>query len=259
MIAQVVEKIREADLVLFGIGEEMDTLSMLRREESYRAFAEKMGGSWALPYVEKVMLEGLAEKRSGLYRQLAESLDRKDYFFVSLCEDGLIRETGLDEGRIVEPCGGYKKLQCSGKCSTKLYDLREDVLLQIRAFVEGKVTKEELRQPLCPLCGQPLVFNKVDSPNYVEEGYLDQWAAYKKWLQGTVNKKVCLLELGVGMKYPTVIRWPFEKITYFNQKATLFRIHSSLYQITAEIRERGYGICRKPKDFLEELSVALGG
>ena len=98
------------------------------------------------------------------------------------------------------------------------------------------------------------MFNNLNAENYLEEGYLDQWAVYKKWLQGTVNKKVCILELGVGMKYPTVIRWPFEKITFFNQKAELFRVHSRLYQMTEEIKERGFGICQSPQVFLKELS-----
>ena len=60
----------------------------------------------------------------------------------------------------------------------------------------------------------------------------------ERYLQGTINKKVCLLEIGVGMKYPSVIRWPFEKITFYNQKSELFRVHSRLYQISEEIKDR---------------------
>ena len=86
---------------------------------------------------------------------------------------------------------------------------------------------------------------------------MKQWDKYKKWLQGTVNRNVCILELGVGMKYPTVIRWPFEKITFFNNKAKLFRVHSRLYQITEEIKEKSYGLCQKPEDFIRELSKAF--
>ena len=77
-----------------------------------------------------------------------------------------------------------------------------------------------------------------------------QWEKYMKWLQGTVNRKLCVLELGVGMLYPTVIRWPFEKVVYFNQKSNIFRIHSKLYQLTEEIKDRGYKIEKKPMDFL---------
>ena len=105
----------------------------------------------------------------------------------------------------------------------------------------------------CPDCGKPLEFNLVETANYNENGYLEKWQKYKLWLQGTVNKKLCVLELGVGMKYPTVIRWPFEKVVYFNQKAELFRVHSKLYQMTEEIKDKGFGICSKPVDFVKEL------
>ena len=83
---------------------------------------------------------------------------------------------------------------------------------------------------------------------------MDKWMTYKKWLQGTVNKKLCILELGVGMKYPTVIRWPFEKVAFFNQKSEFFRIHSKLYQMPEELGGRGTGIQQSPQKFLKELS-----
>ena len=45
----------------------------------------------------------------------------------------------------------------------------------------------------------------------MEEGYQKQWEKYTKWLQGTLNKKLCILELGVELNLPSIIRWPFEK------------------------------------------------
>ena len=84
----------------------------------------------------------------------------------------------------------------------------------------------------------------------MEEGYLEQWNKYMRWLQGTVNKRLCVLELGVGMQYPTVIRWPFERVTFINEKSSMFRIHSKLYHLTEEIKGRGYKIQEKPIDFL---------
>ncbi len=79
---------------------------------------------------------------------------------------------------------------------------------------------------------------------------MEQWNKYMRWLQGTVNKRLCVLELGVGMQYPTVIRWPFERVTFINEKSSMFRIHSKLYHLTEEIKDRGYKIQEKPIDFL---------
>ena len=42
---------------------------------------------------------------------------------------------------------------------------------------------------------------------------------YLHWLGFTLNQKLCILELGVGFVQPQVIRFPFEKTCYFNQKS----------------------------------------
>lgn len=254
MIDQIVNKIKKADLVLVGIGEEMDLLKQVRKDERYLKAQEGMRDKWMLPFAEKILLKEWEEKNKEAYSNLAKCLEGKNYFIVSLCMDGAWKGTGLNEERIVEPCGGYDKLQCSEKCSPMLYDVEDELLSQVQDSLLTGRQMNEVTQPQCPICQKPLIFNNIDAENYVEEGYMDKWMTYKKWLQGTVNKDVCILELGAGMKYPTVIRWPFEKIAFFNQKSQMFRVHSRLYQITEEIKERGYGICQNPIEFLKELS-----
>ena len=66
------------------------------------------------------------------------------------------------------------------------------------------------------------MLNNVYAENYDESGYLDQWGHYRKWLQGTLNRRLFVLELGVGMRFPSVVRWPFEKVAFFNQKIASF-------------------------------------
>lgn len=254
MIERVIEKIKDADLVLVGLGEELNLLKDVKKSEKYNEITKRVKREWVLPFVEMLMLEDAKKEKIEIYKMLARILEKKNYFVVSLCQDGIIGQAGFHKERIVEPCGSYHKLQCSEKCSMELYDVPKEIPAQLRAFMEGEKTEDQLIQPICPVCGKPLVFNNSNAVNYLEEGYLDQWMIYKKWLQGTVNKKLCILEIGVGMKYPTVIRWPFEKVAFFNQKAELFRVHSWLYQITEEISDKGYGICQRPEEFIRELS-----
>ncbi|NBJ91613.1 hypothetical protein [Parablautia muri] len=265
---QVIDKINEADFVLIGLGEEVDLLPKLQHNSEYQKKLELIKNSWMVPYIEKIEIDRRVEEKKEFYHLIAHCLTGKNYFIVSICQDGGMKKAGLDEERIVEPCGGYGKMQCSERCSTELYDVPLNILQSIERYwkevnVGEKEVQEELgllesiREPVCPHCGKPLVFNNVNALKYVEEGYLTQWSIYKKWLQGTMNKKVCLIEMGVGMKYPTVIRWPFEKIAFYNQKAELFRVHSRLYQITEEIQGKGHGICQKPEEFMKELSNAF--
>lgn len=233
MIQNITEKIADADFVLIGIGEEYEVRA-----------SEKESGEG----------ENAFAKRKQAYCRLNELVRDKNYFIVTLCTDGIIHEAGFDKKRIVEPCGSVYRLQCSGKCTPDIYEPDKRQTMKIRELIKGNCGEKDIGLPPCPKCGEPLVFNTIQTENYAEEGYLDMWQLYNRWLQGTVNKKLCILELGVGMRFPTVIRWPFEKAAYFNRKAALFRVHSKLYQTAEEIKERSVGIQSDPMDFLKELS-----
>ena len=62
--------------------------------------------------------------------------------------------------------------------------------------------------------------NTIKEENYIEEGYLPGWKRYLSWQAGTVNRTLTILELGEGFASPTVMRWPFEKIIFFNRKVS---------------------------------------
>lgn len=221
----LIEKLKEAELVLVGVGEELE----LPQDADISPLMHKT-------LIEQQKLKGVTENLEA-YKRLKEIIENKNYFVVSLCTDGLIEKVGLKEDRVVEPCGSINRMQCSDKCTADIYESCD----------------EAIQNPTCPKCGKPLVFNNIYAENYAEEGYLDKWQTYMKWLQGTVNRNTCIIELGVGMRFPSVIRWPFEKIAFFNQKATFFRVHSKLYQTTEEIKEKSYGIQAVPAEFLKEL------
>ena len=95
-------------------------------------------------------------------------------------------------------------------------------------------------------CGSDKTGNVVTNENYDESGYLPQWQAYQKWLGNTLNQKFVILELGVGLEYPSVLRFPDEKMAYYNQKATLIRIHSTLAQLPSEISDRSISRTEHP-------------
>ena len=141
-------------------------------------------------------------------------------------------------------------MQCDDNCSHALSDMLQECYNAVLQYYRRELPLEALREPICGQCGSKLRFNQLGVSRYAEEGYLDQWNVYTKWLQGTVNKKLCVLELGVGMEYPSVIRFPFEKILFYNQKAYMYRIHPTLYHLGEEISDRGLGIGENPVDFL---------
>ena len=252
------EKIADADMVLVGIGEEFnESFKDIGEFPNLMSALEEVDTNpsldWVVPFIERRFLkEHVESKLIESYKRLYELIKNKDYFVVTTCIDENIKKADFDMEKLVEPCGNYKMLQCSEKCCNELYlpDQFSDLVYQ--AILDG-VGLDSLDAPKCPNCGKPLVFNNIlCEKKYVEEGYQSQWEKYTKWLQMTLNKKLCILELGVGMNLPNVIRWPFEKIAFYNQKASFFRINESLYQMTEDLSDKGISIGLNAIDFLHE-------
>lgn len=135
----------------------------------------------------------------GAWESLYRWIKEKDYFIVTTNTDGAIYDSSLDKERITAPCGNINWLQCQTACTKDIWELKEEP------------------DRICSHFGAPLVANTVEAESYIEEGYLPSWNAYTRWLSGTLNRKLVVLELGEGFQTPTVIRWPFEKTVFFNQ------------------------------------------
>ncbi len=262
----LIQKINNADAVLIGIGEEfnesfgdidkfprlMGVLDEVDRDDSLE---------WIVPYIEKLYID---EHDGGRLERAYENLYRlvkdKNYFVVTTCIDGNIKKADFDAERIVEPCGNYSRLQCSSQtCSGGLYDVG-GYLERIRTVLASGGSKEYISvQPKCPICGEALVFNNVlCGKGYIEDGYKPQWEKYTNWLKLTLNKKLCVLELGVGLSMPDIIRWPFEKAAFYNKKADFFRINETLYQMTEDLSDKGVSIAANSVDFLQSCCLSDG-
>lgn len=197
---------------------------------------------------EKIMaceklLAGIGEEWSAkkvpdvqsLYEKLAVLFKDRDYFIVTTVTDGEIFKSSLDPKRITAPCGNVTWRQCSKACTKDIWE------------------PGEIPDDICPHCNAPLTGNTIEADNYIEEGYLPQWNAYTRWLSGTLNKRLLILELGVGFKTPTVIRWPFEKTVSINNKAHMYRIHGKFSQLSEGMKEKADSIALNSADFLRSL------
>lgn len=248
--------IKDAELVLVGIGSEMQVkLQTLKQipvfNEKFSVLNKEQDKEWLIPFLIRYYLKReYHQKIVEAYENLCRMLAGKNYFIVSLSTDDLIKDIGFKEDRIVLPCGTYRMQQCAENCSGKLFPVEDSFWDKVCAWIEDRESLEKLQEPVCPDCGAPLVMNQYGQPKYNEGGYLENWNRYTKWLTGTVNRKLCILELGVGMEFPSIVRWPFEKVCFYNQKSSFWRVHSSLYQLSEEIKQRGHSIKSDPLDFL---------
>lgn len=254
----VLEKIAQADMVLAGFGAEFDIADRIRHTEGYAAGCETLkeaGLRWLIPGWNEFCTE--RENDQTLDRavdKIAALLEGKNFFGVSVAVNRKL--AGLE--RVVMPCGSTLKKQCFSGCADILPEVtqadREKLKEIFGELARGRLLEREFLQlGTCPECGAPLILNNVYAENYNEAGYLEQWKLYTKWLQGTLNRRLLILELGADMRFPSVIRWPFEKVAYFNRKAYFCRVNGKLYQLTKELAEKGCGISKNAVDWLEQL------
>ncbi len=211
----------------------------------------------------------IPEKLRRAYENMHEMLEGKNYFIVSLTVDSYLEKMGFEKERCVNPCGTYQKMQCYEGChdgilSSEALMKEIETLLTKAEALEGDMAETEnvLKQCVavvdsyqCEHCGGKQSFNLLDANKYREEGYLERWQMYMKWLQGTLNRELCVIEAGVGVKHPSVIRWPFEKTVFYNQKAKMFRIHKMFYQVNEEIAERAFGCKCHSVELFSERNV----
>ncbi|MCM1027373.1 MAG: hypothetical protein NC432_13135 [Roseburia sp.] len=258
-IEEIRSVIRGADLVLVGLGEEFQEGRRLRESEEYQRGCRQLreaGEQWLLPAWNEYCSGRLGEPIESVLQRLAGFLVDKNYFIVAVAADSRIRRTSWKPGRLVMPCGSGLQKQCRKGCGGSVDRLEDQDGEKLQEFFRRLYEGESAEIPelgKCPQCGEGMILNNIFAENYDEQGYLEEWKQYMKWLQGTLNRKLVALELGAGMQFPGVIRWPFEKAVFFNQQAFLIRVNERLFQLTEELGQKGCGIPQNAIDWLEIL------
>lgn len=256
---QLIKSVDEAEVVLLGIGREFAVDdSAFFAWELYKKWkeADREGMYlWLEPFLKSLWIKeqkGLPPQKA--YKELARLLEGKNYFLVTLVTDDLIYASGLNPDRIVAPCGSINRLQCSHGCTETIYSFSEDMQEELKeAVISGRL--ERCRSFLCKKCKERLEPNVAMTECYNENGYLPMWEKYTLWLQHTLNRKLCVIEAGVDFSYPSVIRFPFEKVAFYNKKAAFYRIHEKWHQLTEELREKGTAVDCNSIEFFGNLFV----
>lgn len=251
MEKRVLEKLQEADMLLIGIGEEFEERAFLKAQPEYAErteFLEQMGRPDLLP----ILADGIIREKGRavealrmLYRTVAD----KNYFLISTCQTDIVEYAGFPANRTVMPCGTLGKKQCVCGCEQSLTEMDVSEKMHLYHAISGGSGELDILGR-CPQCQSRMVINNIYQEKYMESGYQEAWNRYTRWLQGTLNRKVCILELGVNLDYPSVIRFPFEKMVYYNRKAVLIRVNERLYHLPQELHEKGLSIAKNAIDWL---------
>ena len=245
----IIEIINEADAILIGAGAGLSTASGInyagaRFQTEFKPFIEKYGFTdlytssfydfnsqeeyWAY-WAKHIDFANTGREGTQLYKNIFNAVKNKDYFVITTNVDDQFYKTGFDENRIFRVQGSYRLIQCTKACHNKLYDDKEIVDKMLENIDEELKVPTEL-VPKCPICGENMEPNLRKDANFVQDDlWYKQNDTYEKFLEENKDKKVVILEFGVGFNTPGIIRFPFEQMTNQNKNWTLIRFNKETH------------------------------
>lgn len=269
-IKKLKEAICSADAILIGAGAGLSTAAGLtysgeRFHKLFGDFEKKYGitdmysgGFFPFPTEEErwawwsrhIWYNRYMDAPKPVYQQLLSAVKDKDYFVLTTNVDHQFQRAGFDKKRLFYTQGDYGLLQCTKPCCQKTWDNET----QIREMVEKQ---KDMRIPTtliphCPNCGRLMTTNLRADDKFVEDaGWYEAAKRYDEFTERIQGKRLLLLELGVGMNTPGIIKIPFLKMAMNDEKVTYTCIGLDDVWIPDEIKDRSIGIAA---DIAEVLS-----
>jgi len=275
--------LREADYVLVGAGAGLSTAAGAQYggrffEENFGEFQEKYGkghymqdmysaGFYPFPdeesfwgyWSKQALLGGIDADFTPLHRTLLEMLESKKMFVLSTNADKQFVKAGLPEEKIFCTQGDYFHIQCAKGCHPKIYDAVEMFRQMDQARKDCRVPS--FMVPKCPVCGGAMSMNLRCDNHFVEDEEWHQaeerFGDFISEMLSDKNAKVVLLELGVGFNTPTIIRFPFEKLTKEHENISLIRLNLKDAIIPESLGERAVGINADMKKSIEDMKERI--
>ena len=261
-ISRLREALQNAEAVVVGAGAGLSaaagfTYSGERFERYFSDFGEKYGfhdmyAGGFYPYETQeefwaywsryIFVNRDMDAPKPVYRDLFDLVKEKDYFVVTTNVDHCFQKAGFEKERLFYTQGGYGLFQCSVPCHNKTYDNEELVRRMVEEQRDMRVPSELI--PRCPVCGKPMAMNLRSDDTFVQdEGWYAACARYENFIRTHRQKRVLYLELGVGFNTPSIIKYPFWRLTAQNKRATYACIN------------RGEALC--PRE-LEGRAILIG-
>lgn len=266
---KIKELIKNADAVLIGAGAGLSSSAGIDySEESFKKHFPELVRAYGMTdmytsafyefdteeerwsyWAKHINYSFIAPPPLKAYKELLEIVKDKDYFVITTNVDGQFEKSGFDQTRVFEVQGSYGKMQCSVGCHNKLYDNTELVKKMLKSKDNLKVDSELV--PICPVCKEKMEINIRKDAFFVED---DNWhklnKLYENFIKDNINKKLVLIELGVGFNTPGIIRFPFEQLAYTHDNIILIRINDKYNDMAYELKKQA--ICIKA-----DCSVAI--
>lgn len=224
--------LRECDAVVIGAGAGLSAAAGFsytgkRFEALFSDFAAKYGFSdmysggfapfaspeeyWAY-WSRYIFANRYQDAPKPVYETLLKLVADKEYFVITTNVDHCFQKAGFDKTRLFYTQGDYGLFQCSVPCCRETFDNEEVIREMVRRQEHMRIPSALL--PVCPHCGRPLTMNLRADDRFVEdEGWHRAAERYECFLRTHDGQRLLFWELGVGYNTPSIIKYPFWRMT----------------------------------------------
>lgn len=178
---------------------------------------ESLEEKWAF-WSRYVFLNRYSNIPKRTYDNLFDLIKNKNYFVLTTNVDHCFQKSGFDKKRLFYTQGDFGLFQCSAPCHNETYDNESIIRRMVEEQRNMRIPSSLI--PYCPNCGKPMEMNlRADDSFVQDDGWYAACERYENFLEKNKNRKILLLELGVGMNTPAIIKYPFWRLTLRNEKA----------------------------------------
>ena len=232
--------------------------------------AREMFWAW---WSRSIYINRYAPLPGDVYADLLRLVRGRDYFVLTTNVDHAFQRAGFDKERLFYTQGDYGLFQSSkpaGASAGRTYDNEESIRAMLAAqdfaFAEdGELLLPESGAPrmaiptdlipYCPDDGAEMTTNLRADERFVEDaGWHAAAERYTDFLHHTEGKRTLLIELGVGMNTPGIIKYPFWRMTAERTDVTLISINLGRAYVPDEIAERSIVIDGDIAEVLRDIA-----
>lgn len=273
-ISRINEEIERADAIVIGAGAGLSAASGFdydgeRFHQHFADFETKYGitdmysgGFYPFQTLEEywawwsrhILINRYDNPPGKPYLNLYELVKDKDYFVITTNVDHQFQKAGFDKKRLFYTQGDYGLFQCSIPCLNETVENEDLIRQMVKEQKDMKIPSDLV--PRCPHCHQPMTVNLRKDSRFVEdEGWRQAAKRYREFLEKSNQrgKKVLFLELGVGGNTPSIIKYPFWKMTAENLNAHLVSISKDGFPVPSLIRKQSLIVNEDLSNVLESL------
>ena len=213
---------------------------------------EAFWGMWS-----KLALYGGAELDvTPLHKTVLNMVAGKKHFLLTTNVDHQFEKAGLPTDKIFATQGSYNLIQCKRGCHQKTYPAAELFRRMDKARENACIPTALV--PKCPVCGGAMAMNlRADSHFVQDEAWYEAECRFSDFLSEAINKKLVLVELGVGFNTPTIIRFPFEKLCREHDNISLIRLNYDQAMVPQSLGSRVIGIDCDMAKSITDLAEAM--